>query len=137
MPEESSKLSEAGGDDFLALHEIVRAARARLDDRIWDYLVGGGETETTIIRNRLALDSCALRPRVLRDVSSIDLTADFFGRKTPLPVVLSPVGSLESFWADGGAAAARAAETFGLPLFVSSVMKGGLEAIAGVSSGPP
>ena len=38
----------------------------------WDYLVGGTETETTLRRNRLGIDSLAFRPRVLRDVSRID-----------------------------------------------------------------
>jgi isopentenyl diphosphate isomerase/L-lactate dehydrogenase-like FMN-dependent dehydrogenase len=129
-------LTDASESEFLALHEIVRAARGRLDDKIWDYLAGGSETETTLLRNRLALDSCALRPRVLRDISNINMKADFFGREVPLPVVLAPVGSLESFWENGGPALARAAASFGLPLFVSSVMKDGLETMAAASSGP-
>lgn len=129
-------MTDAPQTEFLALHEIVGAARARLDDNIWDYLAGGSETETTLLRNRLALDSCALRPRVLRDISRIDMTADFFGKSVPLPVALAPVGSLESFWQDGGPALARAAQSVNVPLFVSSVMKDGLETMAAASSGP-
>ena len=56
-------------DRFQTLHEIVKAARANLAPGPWDYLVGGAETETTLRRNRLAIDSLAFRPRVLRDVS--------------------------------------------------------------------
>lgn len=129
-------MTETAQTQFLALHEIVRAARARLDDKIWDYLAGGSETETTLLRNRLALDSCALRPRVLRDISAINMKADFFGKETPLPIVLAPVGSLDSFWDEGGPAVARAAASVGLPLFVSSVMKDGMEKMAAASSGP-
>ena len=33
--------------------------------------MGGAETETTLERNRLALDSLAFRPRVLRDVEKV------------------------------------------------------------------
>ena len=58
--------------EFLTLHEFVAAARTRLDANGWDYLVGGAETETTVARNRLALDRIALRPRVLVDVTEID-----------------------------------------------------------------
>src|SRR5882724_10115267 len=54
------------GDKFSTLHEIVRAARNNLAPGPWDYLIGGAETETTVRRNRLALDSIAFRPRVLR-----------------------------------------------------------------------
>ena len=46
-------------DSFVTLHNIVKAAREKLDDNIWDYLIGGADTETTLKRNRQALDSVA------------------------------------------------------------------------------
>jgi len=55
-------------DRFLNLHEFVTQARTNLDRNNWDYLIGGSETETTLARNRLALDAIGFRPRVLRDV---------------------------------------------------------------------
>src|SRR6266496_980637 len=61
-------------DRFPTLHQIVKAARANLAPGPWDYLVGGTETETTLRRNRQALDSIAFRPRVLRGVAKIDST---------------------------------------------------------------
>ena len=128
-------LSETEGE-FLALHEIVKAAHAKLDRNIWDYLVGGTETETTVRRNRLALDSLGFRPRVLRDVSRIDTSGDFFGTRVRLPVALAPIGSLESFEAGGGATAGRGASEFGVPAIISSVTQPGLEASAAACSGP-
>jgi glycolate oxidase len=118
------------GAEFQTLHEIVRAARNRLDDTSWDYLVGGSETETTLRRNRQALDSIAFRPRVLNDVSSVDTATTFFGRKAALPVVLCPVGSLGSIHPEGGEAAATAAGKFGVPVFVSSAIQASMEAVA-------
>src|SRR3712207_4627923 len=94
---------------FLTLHEFVKEAKSRLSPGNWDYLVGGTETETTVLRNRMALDCLAFRPRVLRDVSQIDLSAGFLGRRIGLPVMLAPVGGLENFDPEGGAPAARAA----------------------------
>src|SRR5712692_3250058 len=66
-------------DDYLQerfqnLHEFVKVARQNLDRNNWDYLIGGSETETTLARNRLALDSIGFRPRVLRDMSNVDCT---------------------------------------------------------------
>src|SRR5262249_48776160 len=81
-------------------------------------------------RNRLALDSVAFRPRVLRDVSKIDLKTTLFGKSLRIPVLLAPVGSLESFEAGGGATVARAAAEFGVPMFLSSVSQPGIEATA-------
>jgi len=41
-----------------------RRAEKLTDDK-WDYMIGGAETETTLKRNRMALDSLGFRPRVL------------------------------------------------------------------------
>lgn len=115
---------------FLTLHEIVKKARQKLNHDNWDYIVGGVETETTLRRNRLALDSIAFRPRVLRDVSRIDASTRFLGRTLRLPVVLAPVGGLEHFTADAAAAAVRSADEFCIAHMLSSVCEPGLEAVA-------
>ena len=110
-------------DRFQNLHEIVAAARAKLDRNIWDYLIGGVETETTVRRNRLALDSLAFRPRILRNVNSTDASAKFLKRTFKMPVALAPIGSIERFDPAATAAVANAAGTFGCPMFQSSVSK--------------
>ena len=106
---------------FQTLHEFVKCAKMKLNPYIWDYLIGGTETETTVRRNRASLDAIALRPRVLRDVSKTDATAAFMGRPLRLPVLLAPIGSLESFDAGSGVTVAKAAEQFGVPMMTSSV----------------
>src|SRR5579863_8791001 len=80
---------------FQTLHEFVKAARTNLNRNVWDYLIGGAETETTLARNRMALDALAFRPRVLNDVSGVDAGGSLFGRKLRIPVLLAPVGSLQ------------------------------------------
>ena len=127
-------LSETSGD-FLTLHELVKAARNKLPANIWDYLVGGADTETTVRRNRLALDSLAFRPRVLRDVSTIDLGRRVMGKSLRIPVMLAPVGSLESFDPSGGATVTKATTEFGVPMFLSSVSQPGIEATAAAAPG--
>ena len=117
-------------EQFLTLQEIVAAARRNLAPGPWSYLVGGAETETTVRRNRLALDSVGFRPRVLRDVSRIDSSSEFLSRKIRLPVLLAPIGGLESIVEGGAAAAARGAAAFGVPQMLSSVCQPGLEATA-------
>ena len=117
-------------DRFQTLHEIVAAARRALAPGPWDYLVGGTETETTLRRNRQALDSVAFRPRVLRDVSAVETTATWFGQRVRLPVMLAPIGSIESFTPGGAATAAKAAGRFGIPQMLSSACNPGLEATA-------
>ena len=115
---------------FQNLHEIVKAARGCLPQGPWDYLVGGAETETTVRRNRQALDSIAFRPRVLRNVANVDLTTTFLGRTLRLPVLTAPIGGLETFDAGGGATVARATGEFGVFQMLSSVCMPGLEETA-------
>ncbi|HYZ32784.1 MAG TPA: alpha-hydroxy acid oxidase [Crenalkalicoccus sp.] len=130
-------MAEDAESEFQTLHELVSAAKRRLSAGNWDYLVGATETETTMLRNRAALDAIAFRPRVLRDVSKIDLSMPFLGRRIGLPVMLAPVGGLENFDPEGGAPAARAAAAYDVPIMVSSVSLPGLEPMAeAAGSGP-
>uniref|UniRef100_A0A8J4HBU1 Alpha-hydroxy-acid oxidizing protein n=1 Tax=Acidicaldus sp. TaxID=1872105 RepID=A0A8J4HBU1_9PROT len=121
---------------YQALHEFIPAAEQALPREIWGYLMGGAETETTVARNRAALDALAFRPRVLRDVSRIDTSASFLGQRIRLPVALAPVGSLESFHPGAGAEVARAAGAFGVPFLLSSVSRPTLEEAAQAATGP-
>src|SRR3979411_547376 len=120
----------ASGEEFQNLHEFVRKARARLNQNAWDYIVGASETETTMRRNRMALDEIAFRPRVLRNVARVDASTEVFGRKLRLPVMIAPVGALEIFAPGAGAAVARGAGAFGGAHMLSSVSEPGLEATA-------
>jgi glycolate oxidase len=130
MAVEYAAMSSGLEDRFQTLHEIVKAAKACLPKGPWDYLVGGTETETTLRRNRQALDSIAFRPRVLRNVAEVDLSTTFLGRTLRLPVLTAPIGGLESFEAGGGATVARATGEFGAIQMLSSVCMPGLEETA-------
>jgi isopentenyl diphosphate isomerase/L-lactate dehydrogenase-like FMN-dependent dehydrogenase len=120
----------SGTEEFLTLQEVVAAAQRKIAPGPWAYLVGGTETETTVKRNRHALDSIAFRPRVLRDVSRVDASGSFFGKSTRLPVMLAPIGGLEAIVDGGAATAARAAAQFNVPQMLSSVCQPGLEQTA-------
>lgn len=121
---------------FQVLHEVVAAARHNLNANMWDYVTGGTATETTVRRNRLALDRVGFRPRVLEDVSSIDTTARFLGHTIRLPVALAPVGGLEQIAPGGGVTVAQGAGLAGVPFFLSSVSEAGLEPAAQAATGP-
>jgi isopentenyl diphosphate isomerase/L-lactate dehydrogenase-like FMN-dependent dehydrogenase len=129
--DEAAQLQKLSADpDFMNLHEIVHKARQNLNQNAWDYIVGGVETETTLRRNRMALDSIAFRPRVLRDVSEVDTSTEILGRKLRLPIVLCPVGTLESFHPEGAGPVVKAVAEFGASHMLSSVCDPGLEGVA-------
>ncbi len=84
--------------DWLTLDEMITTAHAVLAPELWDYVVGGVESETTLRRNRLALDSLALVPRVLRDVSAIDLSTSLLGLKLAMPIAPAPYCIRRARW---------------------------------------
>src|SRR6201995_3317289 len=121
----------SSNEPFQNLHEFVKKARANLNQNAWDYIVGAAETETTMRRNRMALDEIAFRPRVLRNVARVDASVEQFGRKMRLPVFMAPVGALEIFDPeDAAASVTRACGTFGAGHMLSSVSQPGLEKVA-------
>jgi isopentenyl diphosphate isomerase/L-lactate dehydrogenase-like FMN-dependent dehydrogenase len=122
--------------DFVTNQEIILAARRKLGQAAWDYLVGGSESETTMRRNRLAYDRVAFRPRVLVDVSKIDTSSTFLGHTLRIPVLLAPMGTMQVFDAGGGATAGEAAAEFGTMQVVSSATEPSLEEGAVAGSGP-
>jgi len=122
--------------DFVTNQEVILAARRNLTQDIWDYLSGGAESETTMRRNRIAFDSLALCPRVCVDVSKIDTSTTFLGQKLRIPVMMAPIGSLQTITPEGGVAVAKAAAEFGTMNFVSSVTQPSLEEIAASTNHP-
>ena len=120
--------------EFATLHEIVKAAHRNLSPGAWDYLTGGADTETSLLRNRQALDSLAFKPKVLNDVREIDLAARVHGKKKRLPIVLAPMGSLDALDPGGALSVAKAAEEFGVISYLSSVTRPGIDEIASGTS---
>src|ERR1700729_2213507 len=129
IPPQSVELG-ASNEEFQNLHELVSKARANLNQNNWDYIVGAAETETTMRRNRMALDEIAFRPRVLRNVARVDGSVELFGRKLRLPGMIRAGGALEMFDPGAGASVVRAAGQFGAAHMLSSVSEPGLEKTA-------
>lgn len=116
---------------FNTLQEMVMHARNNLSRFQWDTLCGGSDSETTLRRNRMALDSLALRQRVLVDVSKIDMTATLLGEKLKLPVFIAPVGNFLQIADPAGAVAvARGAIAAGTTAFISTAAKPSIEEVA-------
>ncbi|MPZ49514.1 MAG: alpha-hydroxy-acid oxidizing protein [Dehalococcoidia bacterium] len=118
---------------FATNEQIVLAARRNLSQGVWDYLVGGAESETTMRRNRLAFDLWAFRPRVLVDVSQADPSTTLLGHKLRIPVILSPVASLQAMHPEAALAPARAAAQFGTIQTLSCLTEPTLEDVADAS----
>ena len=96
-------------------------AKARLPHFLFEYLDGGSYDEVTLRRNVEDLQAVALKQRVLRDVASIDLSTELFGKRVDLPVGLGPVGLSGLYARRGEVQAARAAAAAGVPFTLSTL----------------
>jgi glycolate oxidase len=121
---------QAAEPEILTTTELVALAKKRLPESAWDFIVGGAETETSIVRNRHALDSIAFRPRVLRNVEDASPATTFLGMQHRMPVLLAPIASLTDVDPEGALPVARAAAEFGCLMLVSSVTQPSFEEVA-------
>lgn len=96
-------------------------ARRRLPKFLFEYIDGGSYAEVTLKRNIQDLEAVALRQRVLRDVSKIDLSTTLLGEKLAMPVSLGPVGISGMYARRGEVQAARAAHNAGVQFTLSTV----------------
>lgn len=112
------------------------AARRRLPRFLFDYIEGGSYGEVTLARNISDLSGIALRQRVLRDVSAIDLSTDLFGTRQALPVALAPIGLAGMNARRGECQAVRAANAGDIPFTLSTVGACSLSEVAAASTRP-
>ena len=116
--------------------DLRALARRRLPRGIFDYIDGGAEDERTLANNSDDFAAMGFRPRVLRDVATVDTTTTLLGKPLPLPLVLAPTGFTRIADPEGELAVARAAARARLPYTLSTLATRSIEAVAATSPGP-
>lgn len=112
------------------------AARRRLPRFLFDYIDGGAGAEETLRANVEDLARVRLRQRVLKGAAEVDLSTQWFGQASALPLLLAPVGLTGMFARRGEAQMARAAARLGVPSILSTVSVCSLEEVAAQSPKP-
>ncbi|APX96760.1 lactate 2-monooxygenase [Natronorubrum daqingense] len=122
---------EARTPEFpVAYEDLVERAREELSDEAFAYVAGGAGSESTVRANDRAFDEWQIVPRMMRDVSSRDLSVELFGREYPAPVMLAPIGVQGILHDEAELAVARAASEFEIPMILSSVSSYTFEEVA-------
>jgi L-lactate dehydrogenase (cytochrome) len=119
------------------LGRLEALAEERLLATAFGYVAGSAGSESTARANRAAFEAWRLVPRMLRDVSAVDLAVTVLGTPMPAPVALAPVGVLGIVHPDGEAAVARAAAAVGVPMVVSTAATTTLEDVAAAGGDAP
>lgn len=116
------------------VNEFEKIAKEKLPKMVYDYYSSGAEDQWTLEENRRAFSRILFRPRILIDVSKIDMTTTFLGHKINMPIMLAPSAMQRMAHPDGELAVARAASAAGILMALSSWSTCTLEEVA--STGP-
>ena len=115
--------------------DLRKLAKRRTPSGVFDYIDGAAEDEVTAARNVGAFGRIEFKPRVLRDVSDVDPSAEVMGDQLPIPLILAPTGFTRMANPEGELAVARAANRAGLPYTLSSMSTRSIEEVRAVSDG--
>lgn len=112
-------------------------ARERVGADAWDYQSGGAGDERSLADNRAAWDRLHLRPRVLVDVASRDLSTTAFGVALQHPIIVAPTADHRLSHPDAERASARGAAAAGALYTLSTISSVPMEEVASASGGGP
>lgn len=118
------------------IDDLRTLAKRNLPGGVFDYIDGAAEDERSLARNSDAFDNVLFRPRILRDMTSVDTGTTLLGKPIPFPLALSPTGFTRIADPQGELAVARVAARRGLPYCLSTLGTRSIEEVAGVSDGP-
>ncbi|GAA0277574.1 alpha-hydroxy acid oxidase [Alteraurantiacibacter aestuarii] len=122
--------------DCQNIADFRELARRRLPFPVFHYIDGAADDEITKDRNTAAFDDVDLVPDVLAGVDQIDTSITVMGRKSALPLMLSPTALQRLFHWQGERAVAAVAEKFGLWFGISSLSSVSIEEVGANYSGP-
>jgi len=89
------------------LKDLEDEARAKIEATFYDYIAGGAEDELTLDDNEAAWSRIRLRPKVLRDVRTIDTSTTILGARVASPVAVAPMAMQHKANEEGPVATAR------------------------------
>jgi 4-hydroxymandelate oxidase len=120
----------------LNLEAYEAAAREALSQMFYDYIAGGAADEITLRSNRTAFERIALKPRVLVDVSQINMTSELLGTTLEMPVLVAIMATHRLCHEDGEKATARAAHNMGIIPMIGTLSNYTIDEVRAVSDGP-
>jgi len=118
---------------MLPFDALEAEARARLPPAVFDYFAGGSGEESSLADNLAAWARIRLRPRILRDVSSVDTSLSLLGSQLSSPILVAPSAFHSLAHPDAELATARATRDAGSLLVLSSRSSRRIEDVASLA----
>lgn len=96
---------------LLNLTDYEKDAQTIMPTPHFDYYQGRCDDEVTLFANQTAYQRLQLRPRVLKDVSKINMSISVLGVSTKMPILIAPSTVHKLAHPDGEIATGRAAKS--------------------------
>ncbi|EFJ29328.1 hypothetical protein SELMODRAFT_266585 [Selaginella moellendorffii] len=121
-------------EEITNVTEYEELAKQRLPKMAFDYYASGAEDQWTLKENRTAFERIRFRPRILVDVTNVDMTTTVLGFKISMPIMVAPTAFQRMAHPEGELATARAVSSHGTIMTLSSWATSSVEEVA--STGP-
>lgn len=113
--------------------ELERAAKEKLPPEAYGYVAGSAGMEDTARANVEAFRKWRIVPRILRDITTRDLSTTILGTEVRAPIFLAPVGVQGIVHPEAEVAVGRAAASLGVPIVLSTASSKSMEEVAEAS----
>ncbi|NXU74281.1 HAOX2 oxidase, partial [Oreotrochilus melanogaster] len=120
---------------MVCLSDFEAYAKKYLPKIAWDFFAAGADDCSTRDENILAYKRIHFRPRMLRDVSMMDIRTKILGTEISFPVGIAPTGFHQLAWPDGEKSTARAAKAMNTCYIASTYSTCTLEEISAAAPG--
>ncbi|XP_070566016.1 2-Hydroxyacid oxidase 1-like [Ptychodera flava] len=94
---------------LVCLDDFEARAKQLLPIQVWSYFSAGADNEETLRENRMAYRRYWFKPRILRDVSVIDISCTLLGERIAMPICIAPTALQGLAHTEGDMATCRAA----------------------------
>nr|XP_028578040.1 hydroxyacid oxidase 1 [Podarcis muralis] len=114
----------------ICIADFEEHAKKFLRKSVYDYYKSGADDQQTLAENVSAFSRLRLYPRMLRNVSALDLSTSILGQKLSMPICVAATAMQCMAHADGEIATARACRSMGTGMMLSSWSTTSVEEVA-------
>jgi L-lactate dehydrogenase (cytochrome)/glycolate oxidase len=117
----------------LTIYDLRDIAKRRTPQAPFDYTDGGADSESSLTRARSTFERVEFQPRILRDVSVVDISVKMLGQTMSMPIGIAPTGFTRMMQTEGEYAGATAARDAGIPYTLSTMGTRSIEDVAKIA----
>lgn len=127
MTEGAKSIAPGACSQPLNVDEFEEYARRYLPKNAYDYYASGANDNQSLRENKGAFKRLRIMPRVMRDVSTIDMSCTVLGKRIEFPICAAPTAMHKMAHKDGEEGTARACAQAKTCMILSSLSSTALE----------